>query len=771
MTFNDGSTCVSVYNAASNVVTFSDENGSVLSTTFDPLGRMTECAITPAPGVMGTTAQSFQYDGLSHLTFSRDTVLLNHADASFSFDSLGRSIEESQVYQSNTRTNTYDEWTSLVATGYTYPQGRQLANIHDALFRRIEVKNRGDSSIAKWQFFGAARPVEVEFANGIICTMMNNSRTRSSRQSGLATPSWGDESSDRLGYDGAGRMATKRYIKGGINDITGAYNASESFVGFSTEFDVADNKLYERELHAEDRSHLYEPFSLRGSTYVPQGGYDSIDRLRLYRRGLLDSVVGQGGQGGGEIDSPTSLPGADEDRTYVLDGLGNWLRTAYTPVGDSPASEDRQHNKLNQITRRKTLLEDSQINYDKKGNISNDGTRLYTYDVFNRLLTVNKTPTSPQLIATYIYDAGGRRIRKTVSNGGLNGAIPNGMTDFVFYGPWCMEERDANNVASRQYVWGIYIDELIQQRDDPPGSPIDQFLLSDLLYRAAALTNSSGDIVEAYDTDAYGNAIVFTSPGSGGNWFVDNAVQGDVGVCDRLFTGQTYDYETALYMYRARYYDPALGRFISRDPAGTDSGINLYEYVHGAPIQWLDPLGLTSCEQLAREDWVHHTMGDCNRWQRKYAIKMPKKQGGIPIIGPFGIYWSVGREKWILDMNGATSAVTWAAVSTNGTSASGFMPEVESVLRRQLPQDCKGALILISARYHFMSASKLMHGDMCQSGQIISSRSPVIHRVRGACSKYVEALTRDSDCREEQWRPSRLSGGFPGTSESRCMGR
>jgi uncharacterized protein RhaS with RHS repeats len=43
--------------------------------------------------------------------------------------------------------------------------------------------------------------------------------------------------------------------------------------------------------------------------------------------------------------------------------------------------------------------------------------------------------------------------------------------------------------------------------------------------------------------------------------------------------------------YRARYYSPTFGRFISEDPAGFNGGINLYEYTGDNPISFTDPFG------------------------------------------------------------------------------------------------------------------------------------------------------------------------------------
>jgi len=58
------------------------------------------------------------------------------------------------------------------------------------------------------------------------------------------------------------------------------------------------------------------------------------------------------------------------------------------------------------------------------------------------------------------------------------------------------------------------------------------------------------------------------------------------------FTGREWDKETGLYYYRARYYDPMEGRFISKDPIGFSGGINLYSYTAENPINYTDPFGL-----------------------------------------------------------------------------------------------------------------------------------------------------------------------------------
>ena len=66
----------------------------------------------------------------------------------------------------------------------------------------------------------------------------------------------------------------------------------------------------------------------------------------------------------------------------------------------------------------------------------------------------------------------------------------------------------------------------------------------------------------------------------------------DTSVVRFRFAGAEYDQETGLYYMRARYYDPALGRFLSEDPIGIDGGLNLYAYAGNDPTNRSDPSGL-----------------------------------------------------------------------------------------------------------------------------------------------------------------------------------
>jgi len=166
--------------------------------------------------------------------------------------------------------------------------------------------------------------------------------------------------------------------------------------------------------------------------------------------------------------------------------------------------------------------------------------------------------------------------------------------------------------------------------------------LSDLLYRTVALTDTGNDVVEAYDTDTYGNTLVYSGPGADDTWFTDDDVNIDDDparawpLCRFIFTGREYDFETYIYHYRARCYHPQLGRLISRDPLGGPTRDrrygrvgqpNLYNYAIGNPTLYIDPAGLQAALDAIIDPDTLSRYGPEEIEQFRGAIKDPAFSG------------------------------------------------------------------------------------------------------------------------------------------------
>jgi RHS repeat-associated protein len=126
------------------------------------------------------------------------------------------------------------------------------------------------------------------------------------------------------------------------------------------------------------------------------------------------------------------------------------------------------------------------------------------------------------------------------------------------------------------------------------GSTTTSFL-RDGLNSTVALTNLSATTTATYWYSAYG----------------DTAVSG-TGATTLGYTGRENDGATGLYYYRARYYSPQLGRFISEDPLGLGGGANFYAYAFGDPVDYRDPSG--KCPWCAAAAVVGAVMNAANNY-------------------------------------------------------------------------------------------------------------------------------------------------------------
>jgi|GEM_PF-2400501 len=176
----------------------------------------------------------------------------------------------------------------------------------------------------------------------------------------------------------------------------------------------------------------------------------------------------------------------------------------------------------------------------------------------------------------------------------------------------------------------------------------------DALGSVVALSDADGDTVQVYEYDVYGQ--VAASDPNHPNRF--------------LFTGREFDKETGLYYYRARYYNPTIGRFLQTDPIGYADGMGWHGYCGNSPVNFADPTGLWALSYgfLDRDDpsaidgmltfAVYNSDGEI---VATYGFAAPEDWVDWAMSGNFRFFsqeWKESQPGW--DMSAGNDAVFWS---------------------------------------------------------------------------------------------------------------
>ncbi len=242
---------------------------------------------------------------------------------------------------------------------------------------------------------------------------------------------------------------------------------------------------------------------------------------------------------------------------------GRWENYTYDQTGNRIKKETAKgvelytYNIKNQLTSLKTEAGLTCFHYDTQGNLLKEtgiGKKCYSYDTLNRL---NSVRTDNFLQKNY-YD--GEKLRYETEENGV-------ISRFIFnQGELSVEETNDNNIC---YIYGNNRVISSESTGKDTGYHIQDEVGSTLF-----ILDREHNIQKTYCYDAFGK--VLKESGS-----ILNSL---------TYTGQMYDKATRQYYLRARFYNPAIGRFLQEDIYRGD-GLNLYAYCANNPVMYYDPSG------------------------------------------------------------------------------------------------------------------------------------------------------------------------------------
>jgi len=586
--------------------------------TFDALGNETAFAYDNVGNLLAVTnalmqATQFTYDPQGNQTSIIDPT--GHYITN-EFDSLNRKVGTINVSIS-TNLTLYDPLGRVVAR--TNANGRVTQFRYDAAGRLTNVVDAANRSVA-FEYDRNGNRIHVTDPNGHTWTNVFDPLNRLVEQD------------DPLGhrtllfYDAVGNLTNKMtpnrdsifYAYDALNRLTNIVYPNDLPVSFAYDsvgnltnmVDVAGTTSWQYDL-LNRLSSVTDPygqavantFDAAGNrvaltyagTNVVQYGFDALNRMTVLRN-WLGGIVTYGYDARGNLISAANANGTAVSYAYdvadrlfavtntapdatviaayalVLDGMGNHLQEAYDqPL--LPILANQTNSYAYDSDNRMVSVDNAVVLHNSNGDLTAIGPNTYSYDAEDRLSELALTNNA----ASFLYDGLGNRLERTI-----DGRAERFVLDRLGSMTQVLVESDTNDAPIAYYVYGLGLAERIT----PSGQTATYHFNTQ--GSTVALTDSTGKINDSYAYDSFG---VLANVGT--NCPQPFRYLGRYGIVDDGI---------GLYYARARYFNPQLGRFFTKDSVASRAHdgqtLNRYVYALSNPLRLSDPSGLVATEGL-----------------------------------------------------------------------------------------------------------------------------------------------------------------------------
>jgi RHS repeat-associated protein len=627
-TYDVAGNLVSVKDAANNVTSYgydadnrrtsmTDANNHPTQYAYDARNRLTAITYPLVPPASQATTTKYTYDGMGRVLTTTDQAGLQTANL---YDAVGRLTSVTDALSHITHYG-YDLSGNL--TGVTDAAGRTTSYGYDKLNRRASrmlplnqtetyTYDAVGNLATKIDFNNLQTTYSYDRLNRLLtkvpdATLSQPTDTFTYTPTGKrATMADASGTTNYSSYDNRDRLKTKATPEGTLSYTYDAHSnvltlASSNTNGASLTYtydvlnrlaNVTDNRWVAQGGASGLTTYTYDAVGNLANYTDPNAvqtsyTYDTLNRLTQMGSAKTGTTLSNFAYTLGLAGNRTAL--TESTSRAVNYGYDNVYKLTSEAVTNDPASHNGTVNYTsydavgNRLAMTSTLsgVPGGTFSYDTNdrlttdtynanGNTVSSAGIANTYDFENHMLTHGAV--------TMVYDGDGNRVSETIG-GTTTKFLVDSLNPTKL--PQVMDET-VNGSVTRTYAYGL---QRISEDQLVSGSWVPSFYGYDGHGNVRFLSNSAGTVTDSYTYDAFGLPI--TTSGTTPNNY--------------LYSGEQYDSALGAYYLRARYYNPATGRFLAMDPYEGDVSdpLTFHKYVYTAnnPVNFVDPSGEADVEE------------------------------------------------------------------------------------------------------------------------------------------------------------------------------